>query len=166
MNNYYFSLNHISHLNPLTSYIHQDPDTSIWSRGDEIYHSGIWRRDQRTWREGRSTHWISIRVWTGDVETRSRSQERDQRERMVSKRYSRGFPNLLPTKWWIRWSTRVQVWVMKSCHQCSLQQDTLFRVRIQENKNWVFVCQDCLKIVKPDNPHYQYGGTWKNRKKK
>jgi len=55
---------------------------------------------------------------------------------------------------------------MKSCHQCSLQQDTLFRVRIQENKNWVFVCQDCLKIVKPDNPHYQYGGTWKNRKKK
>ena len=55
---------------------------------------------------------------------------------------------------------------MKSCHQCSFQQDTLFRVRIQENKNWIFVCQDCLKIVKQDNPHYQYGGIWKNWKKK
>ncbi len=55
---------------------------------------------------------------------------------------------------------------MKSCHKCSLQKDTLYRVRISENKVWVFVCSECMKIVKPDNPHYQYGGTWKNRKKK
>ena len=31
----------------------------------------------------------------------------------------------------------------KSFYQCSLQQDTLFRIRIQENKICVFVCQDC-----------------------
>ena len=146
--------------------IPEDSETSLWIGSNEIYHSGIWGWDQRTWREGRSSHRIPIRVWTRDVETRSRSKKWTQRKWMDPKRESRDPPNLLPTKWRIRWSTWVQIWVMKSCHQCSLQQDTLFRVRIQENKNWVFVCQDCLKIVKPDNPHYQYGGTWKNRKKK
>ena len=55
---------------------------------------------------------------------------------------------------------------MKSCHKCSLQKDTLYRVRISENKVWVFVCSECMKIDKPHNPHYQYGRTWKNRKKK
>ena len=54
---------------------------------------------------------------------------------------------------------------MKSCHNCSFQKDTLYRVRISENKVWVFVCSECMKIVKPDNPDYQYGGTWKNQKK-
>ena len=116
--------------------------------------------------EGRSTHRVSIRVWTVNAETRPRSQEGSEREGMVGERDSRGFSDLISQEWKLRCRIGIQVRVMKSCHQCSLQQDTLFRVRIQENKNWVFVCQDCLKIVKPDNPHYQYGGTWKNRKKK
>ena len=149
-----------------TSKIHQDTQSPLWSRGNDIHYTDVWGWGEWTWREGRVTNWVSIRVWTGDVETRSRSKKWTQREWMGLKRVTRSSSNLLPTKWRIRWSTWVQVWVMKSCHQCSLQQDTLFRVRIQENKNWVFVCQDCLKIVKPDNPHYQYGGTWKNRKKK
>ena len=55
---------------------------------------------------------------------------------------------------------------MKSCHKCSLQKDTLYRVRIKENKIWVFIGSECMKIAKTDNPHYKYGGTWKNRKKK
>ena len=37
---------------------------------------------------------------------------------------------------------------MNSCHQLSLQQDTLFKVRTQKT-NLIFVCQDWLKIV-PD----------------
>ena len=55
---------------------------------------------------------------------------------------------------------------MESCHKCFLQKDTLYRVRISEYKVWVFVCLECMNIVKPDNPYYQYGGTWKNWKKK
>ena len=42
-----------------TSKIHQDTQTSLWSRGNEIHHSGISGWDQRTRREGRSTHRIS-----------------------------------------------------------------------------------------------------------
>ena len=148
-----------------TSKIHQDTQTQLWSRGNEIHHSGIWRRDQRTRREGGSTHRIPIRVWTGNAETRSWSQEGSEREGMVGERNSRVFSDLFSEEWKLRCRIGIQVRVMKSCHQCSLQQDTLFRIRIQENKNWVFVCQDCLKIVRPENPHYLYGGTWKNRKK-
>ena len=89
---------------PPISKIHKDYQTSLCSRGKEIHHSGIWGLDQWTWREGRSTHRIPIRVWTRDVETRSWSQERDQRERMVSKRYPRGFQNLVSEEWriWCR----------------------------------------------------------------
>ena len=61
-------------LHPSTQKIHKDPQTSLWSRGNEIHHSGIWGWNQRTRREGGSTHRIPIRVWTGDVETRSWSR--------------------------------------------------------------------------------------------
>ena len=90
-----------------TSKIHQDPETQLWSRGYEIHHSGIWGLDQRTWRKGRSSNRIPIRVWTRNVETRSWSQERDQRERMVSKRYSRSFPNLVSEEW--RFRCRIEI---------------------------------------------------------
>ena len=149
-----------------TSKIHQDTQSPLWSGRNEIYRSGIWGWNQWARRERRSTQWMSIRVWIRDVETRSWSQEGSEREGMVGERDSRGFSDLISQEWKLRCRIGIQVRVMKSCHQCSFQQDTLFRVRIQENKNWVFICQDCLKIVKSDNPHYQYGGTWKNRKKK
>ena len=58
-------------LHPPTSRIDQDPETILWSRGNEIHHLGIWRRGQRTRREGRFNYRIPMRVWTGDVETRS-----------------------------------------------------------------------------------------------
>lgn len=55
---------------------------------------------------------------------------------------------------------------MKSCDQCLEEMDTLFRVRISASKEWIFVCRGCLEVVRPNNPNYQYGGTWKNRKNK
>jgi len=57
-------MNNLEHplLHSPTSKIHQDTQTPLWSRGNEIYHLGILRRDQRTWREGMSSHRIPIRV--------------------------------------------------------------------------------------------------------
>jgi hypothetical protein len=53
----------------------------------------------------------------------------------------------------------------KACLLCRLDKDALFRVRIEKEGDWLFVCHDCLWKVKPDNPHYQYGGTWKSKKR-
>ena len=61
-------------LQPPTSKIHKDNQTSLCSRGKEIHHSGIWGLDQWTRREGRSTHRIPIRVWTRDAETHPRTE--------------------------------------------------------------------------------------------
>jgi len=69
-------------LHPPTSKIYQDTQTPLWSRGNEIYRSDIWRRDQRTRRERRSANRIPIRVWIGNVETRSQSQKGSEREGM------------------------------------------------------------------------------------
>ena len=89
-------------LQPPTSKIHKDYQTSLCSRGNEIHHSGIWGLDQWTRREGRSTHRIPIRVWTRDVETRSWSIEGSEREGMVGKRDSRGFSDLISEEWKLR----------------------------------------------------------------
>ena len=51
----------------------------------------------------------------------------------------------------------------KPCSRCSADSDVLYRVRIEQAGDWVFVCPTCLQAVKPDNPHYLYGGTWKSR---
>ena len=54
---------------------------------------------------------------------------------------------------------------IKSCDRCDAIGTTLYRVRIERAGNWIFVCPACLEKVKPDNPHYQYGGTWKSTKR-
>ena len=105
-------------LHPPTSKIHKDPQTSLWSRGNEIYHSGIWRRDQWTRREGRSTHRVSIRVWTVNAETRTRSQEGSEREGMVGERDSRGFSDLISERWKLRCRIGIEVWIILSCWNC------------------------------------------------
>ena len=88
-----------------TPKVHKDTQTSLWSIGNEIHHSGIWIRDQRTWREGRSTHWISIWVLTGDVVTRSWLKEWSEGERMESERFTtRSSLTLFPQGWRIRCS--------------------------------------------------------------
>lgn len=53
----------------------------------------------------------------------------------------------------------------KPCSRCTETNDVLYRVRTEENGNWIFVCPTCLEKVKLGNPHYQYGGTWKSKKR-
>lgn len=53
----------------------------------------------------------------------------------------------------------------KPCSRCTETNDVLYRVRIEEDGDWIFVCLACLEQVKPANPHYQYGGTWKSKKR-
>ena len=53
----------------------------------------------------------------------------------------------------------------KSCELCQKTNDVLYRVRIDESQEWIFVCPVCLEKVKPNNPRYQYGGTWKSKKR-
>lgn len=53
----------------------------------------------------------------------------------------------------------------KSCARCQKTSDVLYRVRIDESQEWIFVCPVCLEEVKPNNPRYQYGGTWKSKKR-
>ena len=53
----------------------------------------------------------------------------------------------------------------KKCDHCRDEIETAFRVRYLDShytrKEWVFLCVECLIKVKPNNSHYQYGGTWK-----
>ena len=37
----------------------------------------------------------------------------------------------------------------------------MYRIKFQPTKQWVFLCKNCLSIVKKDNKFYRYGGTWK-----
>lgn len=53
----------------------------------------------------------------------------------------------------------------KPCDRCGTSNDVLYRVRIVGDGDWLFVCPSCLEDVKPGNPHYQYGGTWKSKKR-
>lgn len=53
----------------------------------------------------------------------------------------------------------------KPCERCGEARDALYRVRVAAEGPWVFVCEACLSAVKPGNPHYRYGGTWKSKKR-
>ncbi len=53
----------------------------------------------------------------------------------------------------------------KACDRCETRGPALYRVCIEQGGDWIFVCPVCLGDVKPDNPDYRYGGTWKRRKR-
>ena len=54
----------------------------------------------------------------------------------------------------------------KECLKCFDQKDVLYRCRYDEIKDWVFICRGCLKKIKSLFKNtYQYGGTWKSKKK-
>ena len=54
----------------------------------------------------------------------------------------------------------------KECKKCYEHKDILYRCRYNEPKDWVFVCGECLKEIKNLFQNtYQYGGTWKSKKK-
>ena len=48
----------------------------------------------------------------------------------------------------------------KDCYKCYKPKEVLYRCRFQELKDWVFLCGNCLKVVKEKcEDTYQYGGT-------
>ena len=54
---------------------------------------------------------------------------------------------------------------LKTCDRCQQIGSLLYRIQQDSSRVWVFVCPDCWQVVSQDNPHYCYGGTWKQRKK-
>lgn len=55
---------------------------------------------------------------------------------------------------------------IKPCHICNKEASILYRVKYQEEGDWIFVCPECWQTISQDNPYYTYGGTWKAQKKK
>ena len=54
----------------------------------------------------------------------------------------------------------------KDCFKCDEPKEVLYRCRYKELKGWVFLCGKCLQEVKTAFVEtYQYGGTWKSKKK-
>ena len=54
----------------------------------------------------------------------------------------------------------------KDCYLCNNAKQVLYRCRYDDLKDWVFICGKCLTDVKPRfEDTYQYGGTWKSKKK-
>lgn len=57
--------------------------------------------------------------------------------------------------------SRVRV---KLCDRCRQADEVLYRVKVDESEQWIFVCDRCYPAVSQNNPHYIYGGTWKAQK--
>ena len=54
----------------------------------------------------------------------------------------------------------------KSCFECKELNDVMYRCRYGKKKNWGFLCKNFLGLVKENYQRdYQYGGTWKRKKK-
>ena len=53
----------------------------------------------------------------------------------------------------------------KKCFECKKVLKILFRCKYKNLVKWVFVCEECLKIIKNSYLQtYKYGGTWKSEK--
>ena len=54
----------------------------------------------------------------------------------------------------------------KSCFEFKELNDVLYRCQYGGEKAWVFLYENCLSLVKKQHQaDYQYGGTWKSKKK-
>lgn len=54
----------------------------------------------------------------------------------------------------------------KLCNKCNESRDALYRCRYAEKADWVFLCAECLiQVKKTFEATYQYGGTWKSKKR-
>ena len=54
----------------------------------------------------------------------------------------------------------------KDCYKCDEPKEVLYRCRYKDLQEWVFLCGECLQKVKAEfEISYQYGGTWKAKKK-
>ena len=49
----------------------------------------------------------------------------------------------------------------KLCPNCNREFSLMYRVKIDQSKNWYFLCKNCTEINKEKNQFYVYGGTWK-----
>ncbi len=54
----------------------------------------------------------------------------------------------------------------KTCDVCGERVDIRYRIQYQESAEWVLVCPDCWWKIRPGNPHYRYGGTWKAKRRR
>ncbi|NJN57346.1 MAG: hypothetical protein HC879_07500 [Leptolyngbyaceae cyanobacterium SL_5_9] len=54
---------------------------------------------------------------------------------------------------------------IKLCDRCTQSAPVLYRVQVDESREWLFICDRCFLTASQDNPHYAYGGTWKARKR-
>lgn len=52
----------------------------------------------------------------------------------------------------------------KPCSLCGESAEVLFRIKNQADKPWLFACKDC-QIKQQRLEAYQYGGTWKSKKR-
>lgn len=50
----------------------------------------------------------------------------------------------------------------RPCERCGAARETLYRVRT--DGDWRLVCGPCVRVLEAE-PGYQYGGTWKARKR-
>ena len=53
----------------------------------------------------------------------------------------------------------------KICFKCDQTFSELYRCKFDEKGNWVLLCKSCIEDSKINNIFYQYGGTWKAKKK-
>ncbi len=54
----------------------------------------------------------------------------------------------------------------KDCYKCDEPKEVLYRCRYKDLQEWIFLCGECLQKVKAEfEISYQYGGTWKAKKK-
>ena len=53
----------------------------------------------------------------------------------------------------------------KPCYACRQEHEVLFRARAGDGQPWRFYCRPCLLQLKSDSPSYNYGGTWKSKKR-
>lgn len=55
---------------------------------------------------------------------------------------------------------------LKPCDICQELVDIRYRIQYQASEEWVLVCPSCWWKVRPNNPHYRYGGTWKAKRRR
>ena len=53
----------------------------------------------------------------------------------------------------------------RNCFRCDNLFNELYRCKVDESGNWIFLCRSCLQDSKVNNLFYQYGGTWKSEKR-
>jgi hypothetical protein len=52
----------------------------------------------------------------------------------------------------------------KPCDSCGKSESVLYRIKVQIDEPWFFACPECLASAKKQ-ASYQYGGTWKQKKR-